>query len=584
MRIIEVKKLLPFLLTAALLTGCLTGCGEEPGSPEATNSRSSVSASVSEGKSEAGSPQAETAVQSENALNGEDLFTKRDLSGEIGTLTASVSFQGQKANITGQGVSFSESEAELLITEEGTYELSGTLQNGRIVVDAPEDAKVQLVLAGLTVNIPESAAICIRQADKVFVTVKEGSVNYLTGSDTYESSAETNVDAVIYSKCDLTINGTGTLNIEAVKGHGIFTKKDLKIADAELHITSGKHGLAGKNSVRIASGQITINSAKDGIHSEPKTDDDGNTDPSKGYVYLGGGSLDITTADDGIHAENLLQIDNGTINIRTSYEGLESKNIIINNGNITLKAKDDGINAASSKGSGGFGGRPGASGPAGSSNSLLITGGQLFIDAEGDGIDSNGTLTVTGGEIIVSGPVGNGDSALDYDMSGQITGGKVIALGSSGMAMNFGATSTQGSILVNTQTMNAGTEVTLKDAKGNALLSFTATKPFSSVVVSCPELVKGGTYTLTIGDQTTEITLEDLIYGSGGGFGGGHGGFGGMGGFEGEHGNRGDRGDLPEGFDGQFPEGFGGKGERPEGFGGKGDRPEGFEGKGPGKR
>ena len=600
MRIIEVKKILPMILTAVLITGTLTGCGEAPNESNIVSSES-VDTTTQKGSRESDP----SLAQSESAVNAEDMFSKRDLATEIGEITASAVLAQDGAAVNGQGMTWSENDRELIINEEGIYEISGKLTDGRILVNAPEDAKVQLVLAGVTIENPTSACICVKQADKVFVTLKKGTTNVLTGSDTYADSDDPDVDAVIYSKCDLTVNGTGSLIAKAVNGHGIFTKKDLKIASANMNISAGKHGLAGKNSVRIASGDLVITSVKDGIHSEPKTDDNGESDPDKGYIYIAGGNLDITAQDDGISAEHLLQVDGGNILIRNSYEGLEGTNIIINNGTIELKASDDGLNAAG--GSGGFGNFGGggfgdfggrgqwekdnkqdnsstgtridvaARSEATVPSSILITGGVITINAEGDGIDSNGTLTITGGEITVSGPTGRGNSAIDYETTGLITGGKIIALGSSDMAMNFGSDSTQGSILVNTQTMNAGTEVILKDAKGNVLLSLTATKTFSSVVVSCPELVKGETYTLTIGDQTTEITLEDLIYGSGGGFGGGPGGMGGhggMGGFEGEHGNRGDRGDFPEGFEGQFP----------EGFGGKGDRPEGFEGKGPGKR
>lgn len=185
------------------------------------------------------------------------------------------------------------------------------------------------------------------------------------------------------------------------------------------------------------------------------------------------------------------------------------------------------------------------------------------------GIDSNGDLTVTGGTIYVSGPESDGDGALDYDGTGQITGGTLVAVGRSGMAMNFGDTSTQGSILISTANSAAGTEVVLKDADGNGMVSYTAESSFNSVVVSCPGLEQGGTYTVTAGDEAYEVTLESLIYGSGFSMGGGFGG--GMGGGRPGDGNGGDRQqgneppELPDGMS-EPPEGAG---NMPGGFPGQ---------------
>lgn len=188
------------------------------------------------------------------------------------------------------------------------------------------------------------------------------------------------------------------------------------------------------------------------------------------------------------------------------------------------------------------------------------------------GIDSNGDLTVTGGTIYVSGPESDGDGALDYDGTGQITGGTLVAVGRSGMAMNFGDTSTQGSILISTANCAVGTEVVLKDADGNVMVSYTAESSFNSVVVSCPGLEQGDTYSVMAGDEAYEVTLESLIYGSGMGAGFG----GGMGGGRPGNGNGGDRqqgSELPDGMsepperptDGERPEPPEGAGNMPGG-------------------
>jgi hypothetical protein len=156
---------------------------------------------------------------------------------------------------------------------------------------------------------------------------------------------------------------------------------------------------------------------------------------------------------------------------------------------------------------------------------INITGGIIYINAEGDGVDSNGYFTMAGGELYVTGPSNGGNGALDYGISATITGGIVVAAGQSDMAVNFDSDSTQGSILVNTSSQNeAGTQIVLTDSNGNKLIEWTMEKRYNSVVISCPDIVDGGTYTVQMGDNSTEVTMDGLIYGSGFGMGGGFGG------------------------------------------------------------
>jgi hypothetical protein len=188
-------------------------------------------------------------------------------------------------------------------------------------------------------------------------------------------------------------------------------------------------------------------------------------------------------------------------------------------------------------GGGGFGGGGDPMGDTQSDANINISGGVVYINAEGDGVDSNGYFTMSGGELYVMGPSNSGNGALDYGIDAAITGGIVVAAGQSGMAVNFGSDSTQGSMLVNTSSQNdAGTRIVLLDSDGNKLIEWTMEKRYNSVVISCPEIVDGGTYTVEMGDTSTEVTMDGLIYGDGfgmgGGFGGGHGG----------DGMRGDRG------------------------------------------
>lgn len=559
-----------------------------------------------------------TEISADTIADASEMFTDRDLAGEYTESGSSVITLG---------------EGDVIISEEGTYILRGSVENAVVIVDVDENAKIQLVLDGVNISNEDGAAIYVRTADKVFITLADGTVNTLENGGNYTAIDDNNIDAVIFSKCDLTINGSGSLNITATAGHGIVSKDDLRVTGGTVTVSAEKHGLSGKDSVRITDADLNITAGKDGIHSENADKED------KGFVYIESGSLNIVadgdgisagaylqidggefaltagggssnkttakdedgdtvstkgikaegqltvnggtflinsqddalhtngsmtvnrgeftiaTGDDALHADETTTVNGGTINISTCYEGVEGNDVVISGGYLKLYATDDGINAAGGNDGSGFGGMFGGS-FGGSDSSILISGGEIYINADGDGIDSNGDLTVTGGTIYVSGPESDGDGALDYDGTGQITGGTLVVVGRSGMAMNFGDTSTQGSILISTANCAAGTEVVLKDADGNVMVSYTAESSFNSVVVSCPGLEQGDSYTVTAGDEAYEVTLESLIYGSGMGAGFG----GGMGGGRPGNGNGGDRqqgSELPDGERPEPPEGAG---------------------------
>lgn len=454
----------------------------------------------------------------------------------------------------------------------------------------------------MTINSNTGAPIYVKQTDKLFITLAESSKNVLTNNKKFTADDDNNVDAVIFSKDDITLNGNGSLEITTNCGHGIVSKDDLKITSGTYSITSSSHALDGKDSVRIASGTFTLTSDKDGIHSENADD------TSLGFIYIAGGTFKITsdgdgmdasayltildcnatiksgggasnaekkqeefgrmegassstgsdtasakgikaggnltvsggtfsldcaddavhsnadisilngnltiaTGDDGVHADSSLKISGGTINVTESYEGIEGLEITVSGGTISVVSSDDGFNAAGGNDSSGYGGgMPQDNFSADSDAKITISGGKITVDAKGDGLDSNGSFCVSGGEIFVTGPSDNGNGALDYNGDAQITGGTIVAVGMSGMAQNFGSSSTQGSILSNTATTTSG-EVILKDSNGNVLVSFTPTREYNSVVVSTPDVKKGSTYTLTTGDSSTTIEMSDIIYG-----------------------------------------------------------------------
>lgn len=204
----------------------------------------------------------------------------------------------------------------ITITKEGTYVLSGALSEGQIIVDA-DSAKIQLVLDNADITCASSAAIYVKNADKTFITLAEGSENILMNTAEYETIDDNNIDAVIFSKDDLTLNGKGTLTINSEYGHGIVSKDDLKLVGGTYNITAENHALSGKDSVRIAEGTYNLTSGKDGIHSENADDDE------KGFVYIASGDFTIESTGDGIDASYVVQIDDGAFDI-TAGGGAEN--------------------------------------------------------------------------------------------------------------------------------------------------------------------------------------------------------------------------------------------------------------------
>lgn len=573
------KVVLAFLLTGALV---LSGCSKTNNSNETSSGSTSTDSSA-------------------QGIDVSNMFSDRDK--EIGydeENSTVIKLSDDSTTCDSDAVQISGNTVTII--DEGTYILSGTLTDGMVIVDAEDTDKVQLVLDGVDITSAESAAIYVREADKVFITTASDSQNTLTNGGTYTAIDDNNIDAAIFSKSDLTLNGAGSLTITAKAGHGVVSKDDLVLTSGTYQIDAASHGLSGKDSVRIASGSYTIVSGKDGIHAENADD------TSLGFVYLADGTFDITSdgdgisagnwlqadggvytvkagggsenvqksdgelilkggkysldsaddtihsnanvtisdgeftlasGDDGIHADSATTISGGTVDITESYEGIEGLSIDITGGDITVTASDDGLNAAGGNDSSGFEGPGGDQFAAEDGAYIQISGGTLKVNASGDGIDSNGDITVSGGETYVSGPTNDGNSALDYNGTGTVTGGIFIAAGSSGMAENFGDSSTQGVMMVTVNSQAAGSAVSLSDSSGNELVSWTPDKEYTSVIISCPEITTGQEYTLTTGSDTTQITMDSIVYGSGNGMGGNPGNGGGPG-------NGGDMGQKPD--------------------------------------
>lgn len=564
-----------------------------------------------------------------------ELFSSRDT--EIGyTESESVSIHLDESSITVSDESVAVEGNQIKIQQAGTYIISGTLTDGQIVVDVAHTEKVHLVLRDLNLSSSSSAPIYVPQADKVVITL-EGQ-NELSTTGDYVAIDDSNIDAVIFSKADLTLNGEGELTIDNAYGHGIVTKDDLRITGGTFNVIASSHGIVGKNSVGIMNATFNIESGKDGIHSEHETITEGNvylvngtydiqsqgdgisasgileiqdgefnvvtgggseaapvkistnlqklqgtqsqtvttstseeTVSTKGlksgrdlYIHQGtlvidsyddgihsnanitiiGGSFEISSGDDGIHADTSVVIEDGEITVLDSYEGIEGNNITINGGNILVEASDDGINAGGGVDASGMRQFSHATVPSSEETTveaespteeattvtestetftetvetyIVINGGMITVHATGDGLDSNGTLEINGGDVIVKTSIGSVDAVIDYDGTAVINGGNLITVGSSSMAQSFSTSSLQGSIMYNlSANQEASTPITLTDASGNVLMTYTPDQTFQSIMLSTKGMTQGETYTLTVGEITETITLEEITYSNGG--------------------------------------------------------------------
>ena len=307
----KIRAMLGAIVLTASMTVTAVGCG-------------STSAGSTETADAVTESQTETAEVSniDGILDSSDMFTNRDK--EIG-----YDEESAIAINLSDGASTADSDSVVIdgdtitITEEGTYILSGSLTNGQIVVEA-ENAKVQLVLDNADISCETSAAIYVKDADKVFITTTDGSTNTVCTSGEFEAIDDNNIDAAIFSKSDLTLNGAGSLEVTCGNGHGILSKDDLVITSGEYVVDAGKHALSGKDSVRIAGGTFDLTAGKDGIHSE-------NTDEEeKGFVYIENGSFTITSDGDGIDASYVVEIVDGSFDI-TAGGGYENGEVHTDN-------------------------------------------------------------------------------------------------------------------------------------------------------------------------------------------------------------------------------------------------------------
>lgn len=291
---------------------------------------------------------------------------------------------------------------------------------------------------------------------------------------------------------------TGGGSASAVSTHNFNNARPGNNNTATEESTESTKGMKAGTGIYISNGTFNIDSADDAIHSQ-------------GDVIINGGSYLISTGDDAVHSDSDLIIGKGDITVAKSYEGLEGMTVTVNGGQISLTSSDDGINAA-----GGSDTNQDRVDSFKSSDNyeIRITDGYLYINAAGDGIDSNGNLYFDGGTVIVNGPTNNGNGALDYNGTCEQSGGILVAAGSSGMAEAPGESSAQNSLMVYySSVQKAGTLVNLADDSGQSLLTFAPAKDYQSIVISMPDLEQGKTYTLSSGGSCTGASVNGLYTG-----------------------------------------------------------------------
>lgn len=401
---------------------------------------------------------------------GDGLFTANDLDAGWDTSSATkITLSGSGARISGNGAYAH--GGDVYIVYGGHYVLTGELTNGSVIIDAGKADKIWVALDGVAIHCDGGAAIRVEQADKVFLTLADGTKNTVTSGAQYgEEAVASGVDGTIYSRDDLTINGGGALVIDGAYKHGVVCNDDLVIAGGDITISAAQDGIHANDSVRIREAALSISAGDDGI---TVSNDDGTA-----FLYL----------------------ESGSIAIPACYEGLEAIDITIAGGTVDIVAEDDGINANGS----------------GDGSVIRITGGNVTITnpsgRDGDGLDSNGSIYIEGGRVFISVSDSGGNCALDYgrENGGEciVSGGTVIACGGSMMAEGFDAASPQGFLMYSTSAA-AGTEISLVDSDGRELLSGEIPCGFSSAVLSAPGLRVGDVCTLTIGGEREQVTIDN---------------------------------------------------------------------------
>ena len=573
------------IAVALVLAGCGTA-DDAVGSDEVATGNAGVVAAAetasdsSTSQSEAG---ATTTDENADAHGSADDYTydqsdvvEISLGATISAASSSVSVDGTTATITSAG----------------TYNITGTLSDGQLIVDAGDSAVVQLILDNADITNTDGAAIAVMSAETAVVILADGSSNTLTDGAAYVlAEGEDEPNATLFSKADLSIGGTGSLTVSANYNDGIASKDGLVIDGGDITVVAVDDAIRGKDYVVVNGGTLDLTAGGDGIKS------DNDEDPERGYVLVANGVIDVTSGDDGvqaatdalitggtltisagasgvsedargvqgdvmvvvgggtiivdavddaihsnstvtidggdltlatgddaIHGDYVVTIDGGSIVITEAFEGIESEVITINDGFIDITSSDDGLNVASADATAttnnARGGGPGAGvDEAVGDYYLYINGGTIVITVtgdlaeQGDGIDANGHVEMSGGVVVVSGPTDTRNSAVDYSGGSFVmTGGTFIGTNINGRnSEGVGLSSTQASIYVTSGSVyEAGTLVHIQTIDGESLVTFQPVNQFDVIVFSSPDLEEGEAYEIYFGGSVSGDSTTGL--------------------------------------------------------------------------
>lgn len=441
------------------------------------------------------------------------------INAQDGENSTEIVFGNNTAVVNGEGVLVDTNH--IRIHAAGTYELSGILDDGQLVVDTADEGVVVLIFNGLSLHNSEDTALYIQNAQAVEINLLADTSNIITTDAPFSSDDEA-LNAAIFSQTNLIISGNGYLSVEAPAVDGIVSAASITInAAPTISVYAGDDAIQAETIFSISGGTLELvagggmeNSLADelsgkGIKVEEQIVIDAATITidaaddairSEGDLVINSGDITLNSLDKAIHGSYNLEINDGNINILASDEGIEGGFITINGGNIHIIASDDGINISEPDDI-----------PAPLLYYLRINGGYIVVDAAGDGIDSNGSIDMTGGTVIVNGPTANDNAALDYDGIFTISGGTLIAAGSAGMAVAPGTDSTQNTLHINFDTaFEADTLVNVQSEDGLSILTFAPSKSFQSLVFSSPNLLSDTAYKVYVGGSAEGDTLDGI--------------------------------------------------------------------------
>ena len=523
----------------------LTGCSANSASNTSATSTTSTSASSTSDTTSKMADSFSTDVKSGAKLAEDTHYSAKDVTWDSSSeVTIDLSNP-----IATDGVTVS--DGVITITKAGNYKLTGTYE-GQIKVEAADSDMIRLILNNATITNSTGAAINVVEADEVVIYTASSTTNTVSDGSSYSDTASGSPDAAIYSKSDLTLAGEGTLKVEGKYEESIHTSDGLVIASGTLEVSAANTGIKGKDYVDILDGTVTVTASQDGIKAT--NDSDGN----RGWVRLSGGIVNISAGDDGFKAERVVEISGGTLNITQANEGIEAQYINILDGTVNVTSSDDGINASYStttttdsttatstnqsaqnrqnsapqvpSGSAGQAsaggqapsgtmGQPQAGGGMGGGGTfevvdatINISGGTVTVNANGDGIDSNGTATLSGGTLIVNGPFPGGNASLDTNGDLLLNGTTVTAANSGDMFEAPSTNSTSGYVKIsNVSNLSSGTTVQVTDSSGNVVANYKVTNSSTALIlVSRSKITKGESctvYTTTDSVDASSTTL-----------------------------------------------------------------------------